>query len=110
MKAVGLAELRHISYERGQLTFPYDFPGTPQHTDYNNETNAKFAVRYFQRPSAHRPNYGKIGSYFPLLPDPSVFGDVIQVFVMAPKRLPKTNCTLYLPHPDDTGAVMEPLH
>jgi ribonuclease P/MRP protein subunit POP1 len=73
-KAIGLDELRHIKYERGELCFPYDYPTTPEYELYRQEANENLVIKYFRRPTANRMNYTKIGSFFPLIPPISVFG------------------------------------
>lgn len=111
-KAIGLDEFHSLNYEQRMRTFPNDFPSAPEYAAHIKASNAAFLDTYFRRHAKHRVNYEKLGSLFPLLPDPKLFGEITPIFIRSKKRVPESGATLHIPTPEDieNRTYIEPLH
>ena len=64
-RAIGLKELRHLTFETGQLLYPDHFPDTPPGEEMNLSMYKERFGKYCRMPPAKRCNYIKMGVVAP---------------------------------------------
>ena len=78
-RAIGLDEIRQISFEKSEFLYPFDYPGILKLSILKQETEAYqtdskiqkefLEIEYNKRPKGKRPNYEALGITSPFIID-----------------------------------------